>query len=333
VSRHRARTRPSPLARVRGILLTLGAVIGGLCLVIAVAGALFGARTLVVRSGSMSPGMPTGSLALAWPVDADEIEIGDIVSVIDADGSRITHRVVGIQPASGDDVTLTLQGDANPTPDAQVYEVDKADRVLGSVPWAGRVVVFLGTPGGLLVLGALTAGLLGYAFRPTRTPRGGGRGPGGPPQAPQDDDQPDDRVSATRARGARMLGAAPLVAAVVVSLGATGTAAAFTETAALTTGTITAYTVPATTLTCGGLGLLSVTFNWTAVANATNYTLHYGSGGASTVTVTGTSHTFNSALTGGTAWVVVNRAVGSTTWSSVNSNTRSYTVAVVSLCS
>lgn len=269
MSEHRAGRLPGVLARARRILLTIGAVIGGLCLVVAVAGPLFGARTLVVRSGSMSPGMPTGSLALAWPVDADEIGIGDVVSVIDADGSRITHRVVGIQQG-GDQVTLTLQGDANPAPDAQVYQVRQADRVLGSVPWVGRVVVLFGTPVGLLALGALTAGLLGYAFRPTRTPRGGD-GPGDP-QGRGDLGGP--AAGGGRVRGMRMLGAAPFIAAVVVAFGTTGTSAAFADTAALTTGVVGGYsilspvaiTAPGNCTASNGLGGSTMTLKWTGVS-------------------------------------------------------------------
>ena len=63
-----------------------------------------------------------------------------------------------------------------------------------------------------------------------------------------------------------------------------------------------------------------------------DYTLHYGSGGAQTQTVAGTTATITAAISGGTAWVVANRNFGSTTWTSVASQTRTYTVAVVSLC-
>jgi len=98
--------------------------------------------------------------------------------------------------------------------------------------------------------------------------------------------------------------------------------------------TVGTYTVPApATFTCGTLGVLSVTFNWTAVAGATNYTLHYGSGGALTKAVTGTSTTIVTPISSGTAWLQANRSFGATTWTSVASATRTYTVAAVSLCS
>ncbi|KAA1424208.1 signal peptidase I [Nocardioides antri] len=272
------------MARARRVLLTVGAVIGALCLVVAVAGPLFGAKTLVVRSGSMAPAMPTGSLAVSWPVDAADVAVGDVVSVVDADGSRVTHRVVGVQPAEGDGAALTLQGDANPTPDAEVYEVTEADRVLVSVPWAGRVVAFLGTTWGLLALGALTAGLLGYAFRPTRTPRDpGGRGgaaQGGTPgrRASEDDGPERDRRAPHDARGLllRALGAAPLVAALVVAHGAAGTSAAFADTAALTTGAVAGYSVVSPvaiaapgncTASNSALGS-SMTLRWTGISPA-----------------------------------------------------------------
>lgn len=41
-------------------------------------------------------------------------------------------------------------------------------------------------------------------------------------------------------------------------------------------------------------------------------------------------YTFVTAISGGTAWVVVNFGTGN--WNSTISNKRSYTVAVVSLC-
>jgi hypothetical protein len=112
-----------------------------------------------------------------------------------------------------------------------------------------------------------------------------------------------------------------------------GTYAWYTDSAAMDSGSIGAGTIPAPTLTCGALGVLSVTFDWTAVPGATSYTLHYGSGGSSTLDLAGTTTTLVAAIAGGTAWVVAHRDFGQTTWDSVDSNTRSYTVAVVSLCS
>lgn len=308
--------------RAREGLLTLGAVLGVVCILATVAGHAFGITPLVFRSGSMSPAIHTGDLAVARTVDAASLKTGDIVSVIDAEGNRVTHRLRDMS-ANGSARQLTLQGDANRSPDAEVYTVTRAERVLFDIPKAGYLVDAAAGPGGLFVLGAYVTGMLVLAFR-RRPPR------------------PDAPVSARRG-GARKAGRRSRVAArsaafavlgMTVVVASPASAAFWTNDAPATGTTFTAYTLPApATFTCGGLGVLSVTFNWAAVSGATNYTLHYGSGGATTKTVTGTSTSITAAVSGGTAWIVANRSFGSTTWSSVASNTRTYTVAVVSLCS
>ena len=307
----------------RETALTTGAVLGVLCLMATVAGWALGITPLVFRSGSMSPAIHTGDLAVARTVDAESLKVGDIVSVLDADGHRVTHRLRDVS-GEGDARQLTLKGDANDTADADVYTVTRAERVLFDIPKAGYVVNAASGRGGLFVLGAYVTGMLVLAFRrrppddrvrPDRPARGGAR--------------KVDRRSRVAARSAVVT-----VTAATLAVAAPASAAFWTNPAPVTGTTLTASTVPApATFTCGGLGVLSVTFNWAAVTGATGYTLHYGPGGATTKTVAGTSTSITSAISGGTAWVVANRSFGSTTWSSVASNTRSYTVAVVSLCS
>lgn len=172
-------------------------------------------------------------------------------------------------------------------------------------------------PIGLFLLGSYAAFLLMVLFGNRRSP------------------------GASHGGGARKASGSVAALLLVVGAGAgllvskaSPTLAAWTDPVSATGTTLTADTIPPpATFTCGTLGLLSVRFNWTAVAGATNYTLHYGSGGAQTTTVTGTTATITTAISGGTAWVNANRNYGSTTWTSANSNTRTYTVAVVSLCS
>lgn len=120
---------------------------------------------------------------------------------------------------------------------------------------------------------------------------------------------------------------------VAVRLAASLPGTSWTDEGTITSGPVGAGSVPATTLRCGTLGVLAVTFTWDAVPGAARYVLHHGVGGGTTTAVTGTSHTLRTAVGGGTAWVVVQRDFGSVTWVSPASNTRSYTVAVASLCS
>lgn len=301
-------------------VLTVVAVLGGLALLATVVGFAAGIRPIFLRSGSMAPTMPTGTLAFADEVSADEIRTGDVVCVLAASGVRVTHRVVAIERV-GSEAVLTLRGDANATADAEVYRVSSAYRVVGQVPFLGRLAAGVSHPVGLVLLGGTAVGVLVFLGRD-----GGGRRPRrGPPSTRHR--RPAGRRSAAVASG---------VALAVLGPGqVTGSwAAPWTDGVNITGTTLTAGAIaPPATFTCGALGLLSVTFNWAAVSGATSYTLHYGSGGSQTSTIAGTSATLVSAISGGTAWVVANRDFGSVTWSSVASTTRTYTVAVVSLCS
>jgi signal peptidase I len=112
-------------------------------------------RTVIVRSGSMAPTMPTGSLLLTRSTSADLVEVGDVVSVM-ASSRRVTHRVIGKQ-RQGDTTLLTLKGDANEDPDAEPYAVRAVDRVVWHIPRLGRVGSYLATGPGGFVLGATTA--------------------------------------------------------------------------------------------------------------------------------------------------------------------------------
>jgi len=154
-------------------LLTVGAVLGTLCLIAAVICLVLGVRPLIFLSGSMSPTIPAGSVGFVHEVAATDVEVGDIVSVHDVSGHRVTHRVIDVVPAADERVALTLQGDANDVPDAEPYVVRSADRLIADVPWLGHPISWLSTPLGLVVLGAVAAGVIGFTFR--RSGERGGR--------------------------------------------------------------------------------------------------------------------------------------------------------------
>jgi signal peptidase len=126
---------PLPHARV---LLNVCAFLGVLCLVGTVAVAVLGVTPIAFRSDSMAPAISSGDLALAKSVSAGDIGEGDIVSVTDRQGQRVTHRVVEFHPY-GSSIRLTLQADKSDVPDAETYDVTEADRVFMSVPWLGYV--------------------------------------------------------------------------------------------------------------------------------------------------------------------------------------------------
>ena len=149
------------LAVLREVALTAGAVAGVACLVLALLATTAGVRALTFTSGSMAPTIRTGDLAITRPVAADRLAVGDVVSVIDPRGVRITHRVVGIEP----DHRLRLKGDANAAADALPYAADRVDRVVFAMPAGGRVLARPTGPTGTLLLGAYLAFLL-WVLRP-----------------------------------------------------------------------------------------------------------------------------------------------------------------------
>lgn len=205
------------MTRLRSVALTVGASVGSLCLLAAVAALVLDVTPLIFRSGSMGPEIPAGSVALARTVDAGDLEAGDVVSVLTADGVRVTHRIVAIDDGAGRDRLLTLQGDANSSPDAESYAVSEVDRVFVSVPGAGHAIAWLERPVGLLVLGGLGGALLVYAFRPIHADRAG------------------------RHRSS-MLIAAPIAATVLI-VSATQTGAWFSDSGTVSSGPVAAHTM------------------------------------------------------------------------------------------
>ena len=96
----------------REILLTVGAVLGTVCLMTTLAGLFLGVKPYVVQSDSMSPTMHAGDLVLTRTVSAPGLDVGDVVTVLSENSRRVTHRITTL--AHTDDGTvLTLKGDAN----------------------------------------------------------------------------------------------------------------------------------------------------------------------------------------------------------------------------
>jgi signal peptidase I len=252
------RLRPARL--LREVVLSVGAVVGVVCIVFAIGTAFFDVRPLVFRSGSMSPAITTGALAIAHEVPASELEVGDVVTVRTDGDTRVTHRIVTISDV-GDRATLTLKGDANSTPDAQTYAVDSAPRVWFDIPSLGFALAWLSKPLGLVLLGAYAMFLLMVVFGRT-----GSR--------------------ARPAGGARRSTGAAAVAVLVMGAGASGfsvartapTDAAWTDTVGVSGTTLAAYIVPKPQITSctvtGGLGQKTARIVWTEVSSphALDYT-------------------------------------------------------------
>jgi len=140
---------------------------------------LFGATSMVVRSGSMAPAIRTGDVVVVQPIAPTEAEIGDIVTFRDPQGSGrlLVHRVRAIS-REGDDVEAITQGDANTVQES--WKV-AADGTIGSVayrvPLLGFAVGWINSDPGrialLIVPGLLLAiSFLARIWRPRAASRG-----------------------------------------------------------------------------------------------------------------------------------------------------------------
>lgn len=166
--------RTKALERTARLVLNSAALLAAALAVAVVVGLLTGVRPLVFVSGSMSPHITTGALALIRPVDASEIQVGDVVSFERDDRSRVTHRVVGLERDQGRD-TLVMQGDANKAQDGETYDItDGADLLIWHANGLGRLVTGVKAP----IVIACAGALLVIALWPGRRPEPG------PEQAP-----------------------------------------------------------------------------------------------------------------------------------------------------
>ena len=136
---------------IAGLILALTAPIG------------FGYRTMSVLSGSMSPTIEAGDAVVVKGVSPLDARIGDVVTFPDPSrgGRLVTHRVRGIRVVGGQ-ASFVTKGDANNATESWTVAVDGTiGRVAYTVPKAGYVLVWGGSPLGRIALIAVPLLLLG----------------------------------------------------------------------------------------------------------------------------------------------------------------------------
>lgn len=148
-------------------VLWVAAVAGVACMALVVLALTANITLIMFRTGSMSPTIPAGAVAVVQRVPASDIEVGDVVTVDRLGDLPVTHRVTSVA-AGTDDARriITMRGDANADDDPFPYEVTSVRVVLFSVPGVATAIAGLGDP---RVLGALTIGataLVVWAFWP-----------------------------------------------------------------------------------------------------------------------------------------------------------------------
>ena len=115
---------------------------------------------MIVSSGSMEPKLPVGSLIMSTPVEFEELELGDIVTM-NKGGIYLTHRIEGKRDANGKILPLPgeegfsqeawdngfwyTQGDNSNTPDGILSEEELVGKVYEAhcYTWLGDVVMYI----------------------------------------------------------------------------------------------------------------------------------------------------------------------------------------------
>ena len=118
-------------------------------------------RFLIVLSGSMSPAMESGDIAVVTQIDPSELNVGDIVAYKGTDNPDkiISHRVIEV--INNGELSFRTKGDANDSSDfSLVGSSDVVGKVTLVVPKVGYIFNFAKTPSGFAILVVAPAVLL-----------------------------------------------------------------------------------------------------------------------------------------------------------------------------
>jgi len=105
---------------------------------------LFGYRFSGSFGTSMEPTLHNGDMIWLKHVNIAEVMIGDVVMLSSPESGSISHRVIYIEPVSGEQYIVETKGDANLISEYWIVGPDdKVYIVVRSIPLGGYVLDFL----------------------------------------------------------------------------------------------------------------------------------------------------------------------------------------------
>jgi signal peptidase len=121
-------------------------------------------KMLTVRSGSMAPAIPVGSVVIVKP--AGGYVVGDVITFPTPYATKkddyTTHRIKSIENIAGN-ITYTTKGDANQTAD---YDKISESKVVGkqylTIPWVGYLLGYIKTLPGLIFIIVMPSTIIVY---------------------------------------------------------------------------------------------------------------------------------------------------------------------------
>jgi signal peptidase I len=104
---------------------------------------LLGFTPTIIASGSMTPTLNPGDIAIVIATPAKTIKIGDIIQYRTANAEApIIHRVID-KYESGGTLWFITQGDANNAPDDPINERQVMGKVITVIPQLGWISIYL----------------------------------------------------------------------------------------------------------------------------------------------------------------------------------------------
>jgi len=121
-------------------------------------------KMYAVRSGSMAPALPVGSLVVVQPVN--NYKVDDVVTFLSSTATKkndtVTHRIVS-EVESGGSVYYLTKGDANDSNDqGQISESQIKGKVITKISYAGYLIGYLKTLPGLILIIIIPATIIIY---------------------------------------------------------------------------------------------------------------------------------------------------------------------------
>ena len=109
---------------------------------------------MIVLTDSMDPEIQSGDLIFCHTVEAEAVQVGDIISFYDPMGNGstvVTHRVMEIKD-EGNELSFITKGDNNNTEDQMPVQAEDVIGLYKSrIAGAGNIAMFMQTTPGLIV--------------------------------------------------------------------------------------------------------------------------------------------------------------------------------------
>lgn len=135
-------------SKVCNILSTLILIVFAAIAAVLILPVVFGCKSMAVVSGSMEPNIPVGSIVIVNEVDAEELEVDDVITYQISGGTMVTHRIVAID---NENQCVTTKGDANDVEDGNPVAFSNiVGKKLFHVPLLGYLTIYIKTPLGIV---------------------------------------------------------------------------------------------------------------------------------------------------------------------------------------